>query len=120
MSVFLKKIIKRHDAKRKPKVPWITYSLLKCIRRKNKLYKKYLNKPTETNATTFKMYRNKLNSLLKLAKQNYFSSKLDKERYNTRNTWKVLNSILRSPKKKCCNKFVRENNTYTDSKQIAN
>ena len=115
-----KKKIKRHDAKRKPKVPWITYSLLKCIRRKNKLYKKYLNKPTETNATTFKMYRNKLNSLLKLAKQNYFSSKLDKERYNMRNTWKVLNSILRSPKKKCCNKFVRENNTYTDSKQIAN
>ena len=65
------------------------------------------------------MYRNKLNSLLRLSKQNYFSSQLDKEKHNMRNTWKVLNSILRCPKKTKCNKFVSNNKVFTDSKQIA-
>ena len=67
------------------------------------------------------MYRNRLNSLLSRAKQYYFSSQLDKERYNMRNTWKILNSILRCPKKVQCQKFVSNNNkTYTEPKEIAN
>ena len=67
------------------------------------------------------MYRNRVNSLLRRAKQNYFSSQLDKERYNMRNTWKILNSILRCPKKVQCQKFVSNNNkTYTEQKEIAN
>ena len=112
---------KRHGKNKTPKAPWITFALLKCIQRKNRLYKKSIQKPTETNVYKYKMYRNRLNSLLRRAKQNYFSSQLDKERYNMRNTWKILNSILRCPKKVQCQKFVSNNNKiYTEPKEIAN
>ena len=66
------------------------------------------------------MYRNKLNETLRLAKQNYFSNLLDKEKHNMRNTWKILNSILRTSKKPMSNKFVKNNVTLTDSNEIAN
>ena len=112
---------KRHGKNKTPKASWITFALLKCIQRKNRLYKKSIQKPTETNVYKYKMYRNRLNSLLRRAKQNYFSSQLDTERYNMRNTWKILNSILRCPKKIQCQKFVSNNNkTYTEPKEIAN
>ncbi len=116
-----KKVLKKKiNRSRKPKVPWISCSLLKCIHRKNKLYKKYVTKPTDANLSKFKLYRNKLNSVLRLAKQKYFSEQLDKERYNMRNTWKVLNSLLRSPKKSSCHKFVCGNKTCVDPKEISN
>ncbi len=115
-----KKVIKKHSAKKKPKAPWITNCLLKCIRRKNSLYKKSVRNPTVANIHKYKVYRNKLNSLLRVSKQNYFSSQLEKEKRNMRNTWKVLNSILRCPKKTSCQKFVSGNKTYTNPSQIAN
>ena len=108
-----KKVIKKRDIKRKPS-PWVTQSLLNCINRKNRLYKKSLTKPSESNILLYK----KMNLLLELAKQNYFSCQLEKERYNMRNTWKVLNSILRSPKKKGCNKFVMVNKVFTAPQHI--
>ncbi|XP_072041239.1 uncharacterized protein [Amphiura filiformis] len=116
-----KKVVKKSRTKnRMPRAPWITYSLLKCIRRKNKLFKKQIQKPTDANVQRYKMYRNRLNSLLRRAKQNYFSSQLNKERFNMRNTWKILNSVLRCPKKTSCQKFVSNNETYTDPPKVAN
>ena len=45
----------------KIKSPWLSYGLLKCIRRKNRLYKKFLRKPSDINMETDKKYRNRLN-----------------------------------------------------------
>ena len=59
---------------------------LSPLKRKNLLYKKSINKPTELNILKYKMYRNKLNVTLRLAKQNYFSNLLDKQKHNMRNT----------------------------------
>ena len=84
------------------------------------LYKTSLNKPTDTNISKYKTYRNKLNISLRLAKQNHFSSLLEKEKQNMKNTWKILNSVLRSSKKTLGGKFVDGNKTFSDSKEIAN
>ena len=93
---------------------WITYNLLKCIRRKNRLYKKFLRKPTEENKETYRKYRNRLNYALRLAKQNYFSNLLEQEKNNMKNTWKILNSIIRpNSSKKFSEKFVSGNEVYT-------
>ena len=40
--------------KNNPKSPWISFALLKCIRRKNMLYKKSLKKPTTVNIENYK------------------------------------------------------------------
>ena len=116
-----KKVVKKRHAKNRcPKAPWITCSLLNCIRRKNRLHKKSMQKPTEANVSKYKNYRNRLNSLLRRAKQNYFSTQLDKEKRNMKNTWKILNSILRCPKKKCSQKFTINNKVYTEPTDVAN
>ena len=66
------------------------------------------------------MYRNKLNTTIKLAKQNYYSNQLEHERGNMRNTWKILNSFLRCSKKSPSRKFSHGGIDITDPKQIAN
>ena len=101
--------------------PWISFALLKCIRRKSVLYKKFLKKPTDVNIEKYKKYRNrpKLNSTLRLAKWNYFADLLEKEKNNMRNTWKVINSIIRPKINTCTDKFVSENTTYTCPIEIA-
>jgi exonuclease III len=108
-----------HSQKNKPKSPWITNALLKSIRRKNILYNNSLKKTTDVNIVKYKKYRNKLNSTLRLAKQNYFCDLLEKEKNNMRNTWKVLNSILRPKTNTNCETFTSGNKTYTCPIQIA-
>ena len=41
--------------------PWLSKGILKSIRSKNKLYKKYLKNPSTDNETAYKTYKNKLN-----------------------------------------------------------
>jgi hypothetical protein len=116
----LKKVTPR-SKKCKPKSPWITSGLLKSIRRKNLLYKKSIQKPTETNIDKYKRYRNKLNTILRLTKQSYFCDILEKEKFNMRNTWKVLNSIIRckTTKTKGNQTFKSGDVTYTSPHDIA-
>ena len=61
-----------YTTRSKPKSPWISFALLKSINRKNKLYKRSIKKPTAINIETYKKYRNKLNTLLRLVKQNFY------------------------------------------------
>ena len=112
-----KKLITKCKNSKTPKLPWITNALLKCINRKNRLYKTSLNKPTDTNISKYKTYRNKLNISLRLAKQNH--SLQEKEKHNMKNTWNILNSVLRSSKK-TLGGFVDGNKIFSDSKEIAN
>ena len=67
----------------------------------------------EESILKYKMYRNKLNTTIKLAKQNYYRNQLEHEKGNMRNTWKILNSCLRCSKKSRSRKF-----SNTDPKQI--
>ena len=94
--------------------------MMNCIRRRNVLYKKSILKPNDDNVQKYKMYRNKLNISLKLAKQNYYYSRLENEKGNMRNTWKILNSFLRRSRKPLCRKFTSKSVNITDPQQIAN
>ena len=53
--------------------PWITPAILKSIHRKDKLYKKCMNKPTYDNKTKLNKYRNMLTSLIRSSKKHYFT-----------------------------------------------
>ena len=41
------------------KVPWVTTGILASRKVKNKLYKKFIKNPTDTNEKNYKVYRNK-------------------------------------------------------------
>ena len=70
---------------------WLSTGLLKSIKRKNSLYKKFLKSPSPFNESSYKRYRNKLNHYLRLAKRSYYEVKLKTLKNNIKGTWNILN-----------------------------
>ena len=78
----------------KNKSPWMTNSIIKSIRRKNKLYKKFLCHPTSNNEYKYKVYKNKLNHIIKITKKRHYEEKLVKYKNETKLIWATLNEIM--------------------------
>ena len=81
--------------------PWITKGLLKSVRRKNLLYKRFLAKPTSYRENLYKSYKNKLTHSLRVAKRLYYNEKLYEYKSNAKSTWKLLNDLINKKKSKC-------------------
>ena len=64
--------------------PWITKGILTCKRIKNKLYKKYIDDPTEVNEKACKRFRNRFNGIKRMAKKLYYRDKLNELKGNLR------------------------------------
>lgn len=71
---------------------------MRSRRIKNKLYKKYIDEPTEINEKTYKRFRNKFNNIKRMAKKKYYSDKLFELKRNLRHTWKLINEIINRAK----------------------
>jgi len=82
--------ISQHSRKK----PWLSSGLLKSIRRKNKLYTKYVKNPTPLNHSIYKKYRNKLNHLLKTTKKDYYHKKFNEATSNIKQTWSLINEVI--------------------------
>ena len=98
----------RRISNRKQKLlakPWLTAGLRKSIRVNNALF-------LTSDWDKYKFYRNKIISLTRLSKANYYQSFFDLNIRNVRQTWKGINELIGSCKKK--NKrnpinFIRSN-----------
>ena len=80
----------RTASKRKTKQllkPWITKGLLKSIRIKNRLF--YLGKTAE-----YKLYRNKISTLIRLSKKLYFHNFFSNNICNMKKTWEGINNLI--------------------------
>ena len=108
--------------KRSIKKPWLTKALLKSIKRKNKLYKQFLHKPTQNNNLLYKSFKNKLNHILRSARRLYYEKKLEYAKANTHATWKILNDILnrKKSKPKVNSIFTSDGQEISDPVIIAN
>ena len=62
--------------------PWITKGIAKSSKRKQNLYEKYLKRRTNDTETAYKLYKNLFESIKRRAKQNYYSEKLLRFKYN--------------------------------------
>ncbi len=103
-----------------PRKPWITSAIIKSIKRKDNLYKKYVCNPSVCNKNLYVNYKNKLTTLIRLSKRNYFAMKLNECKYDSKQTWNVLNNILgRSAKSSASSYFKVDNNIISDSVTIA-
>ena len=102
--------------------PWITTSILKSIRTKDKLYKKFISKPTTDNKLKYTKYRNILNNLLRAAKKSHITAEIELNKFNMKETWKTLNNVLGRNKQIKLPDFFKDldGNKITDSKVIAN
>ena len=75
--------------------PWLTPSILKCIGKKNKMYKKSLNNHSLINVYT--NYKNCLMKILKHTEKKYYENKIKNN--NIKNTWRTLNKVIGNNKK---------------------
>ena len=68
--------------------PWLyNNSLIKCINKKNKMYKKMIKNKSFTKINYYKKYKNILTSLLRLSEKLYYSNKINNNKNNIKYTW---------------------------------
>ena len=102
---------------------WIPKRLKKSSKTKEVLYRKFIKNPSQKNERDYKIYRNKLNHLIRIAKKNYYSKRLDQAGNDIKSTWNTFNELLGKVKSKTRLpvSFLNYNNEEVcDSKLIAN
>ena len=104
------KQLSRRELKLKSK-PWITPALRKSIHVKNNLYKKFIKTKSIYYHTRFKLYRNKLNHLLKISKKQYYNQYFFDNISDGKKIWKGIKQIIHF-KPTTSQKFIKivENN----------
>lgn len=89
------KIVKSIPINRKKFLkPWMTPGILKSINTKNKYYREWAkNKENEVYKYRFRAYRNKVDYIIKIAKECYFEKELAKCKNDPKKTWKFINKL---------------------------
>ena len=77
-----------------PQKPWITKAILKSIRRKDKLYRKYRSSQTASSKRALTNYKNKLTSIIRASKKQYYCNLLDEHKHNLKKTWRLPGESL--------------------------
>ena len=100
--------------------PWLTTGMKNSVKFKNKLFIKYKRHPTAENHNTYKMFRNKLTSLMRNSEKCYFEEQFNKNKSNLKKSWTLIKKIIN--KQKCCqnHEFLIDNITISDKREIAN
>ena len=102
--------------------PWCSKGLFRSIKRKNKLYRRYLSDPTLSNESSYKTCKNKLTHSLRIAISLYYTKKLDERKSNIKATWKILNEVINKKRSqlKFPSSFKVDNTEISDPTEIAN
>ena len=103
--------------------PWCTREICKLIKKKCRLYKRFVKNPTSYRKEVYRKCRNKVTNMIKVAKKEYYEKKFTDNHGNSKKTWDVINSALgkKSNKKtniksiKCNNKIVTDKNEICNS-----
>jgi exonuclease III len=102
---------------------WLTNGLLKCIKRKNRLYKIFLHHPNEINTLTYKKYKNALTKCLRKAEENYYVKLIDDNKKNVRALWQIFGPVINAKKQrqsKPINSLIINGNKINDETSISN
>ena len=74
--------------------PWLSKGLKKSIITKSRLNKLLLRKSSREHEVKYKAYKNRLTTLIRPAKKNYYYDKRYKSKSDLKQTWKILNEVL--------------------------
>lgn len=116
-----KEIIFKHKCKKRK--PWITQGLTRASQIKQDLFKKHRLDPENIIKNhEYKTYKNKLNKLISLTKLNYFKSKLNETKNDSKTLWNVVNEFTGTLNKteKKVEEIKIDDKVITDKKEIAN
>ncbi len=112
----------RFDKHKHGKTKWITQSLIKSIKFRDDLYKKFKkSSPNSAQHTTLqtnlKTFNAILNKSIRITKKQYYDNLFNKYKGDIKGTWKTINEILsRTKRKSKFPKFFRDGNEIVTSK----
>lgn len=98
--------------------PWMSPSLIKSCKTKNKLYKTYLTTRTDLALYKYKIYKNKLTTILRKCEKQYYADKLELYKSNLRETWRILKVVLNHQAGNHVNIPLKINETLIDDPNI--
>jgi len=99
--------------------PWITNSLIDCIRYKYVLFRKF--KKGLISFQRYNSYKNLLTSVIRRSKSQYFYNKFRTCQKNPKTTWRTINSLVNRTKDRPSVKEIRElNRVFSQPLAIAN
>ena len=109
--------------KRSKDKPWITTGLKQSIKQKHLLHQQYLFYSTELNNQIYKIFKNKLRTLIRKAEAGYYKESLNYKTQSMKQLWMELGNLLNTNRKKSnnsINKIIVDNKILSNDKDIAN
>ena len=98
--------------------PWINLSLISRMKIKDNLFK--LSKRNLIDRKIFTDFRNSLNTHIRIAKSEYYTSKFNENEGNIKETWKTINGAIKSKRKTNNTINLKEDNVTIDNKEVPN
>ena len=99
---------------------WITPAIKQACLTKNKLYKRYLRHRTDVHLQEYKIYRNRLTSVIRTAKKTYFNELFMHSNNSIQNTWQNINSLICNNNRYVNITELKKNDTHiTNPKEIS-
>ena len=80
--------------------PWITPNISKLIRKKNRLYKKFVRSKSNADQRAFKVFSNHLNHMKEQSKRHHYDNVINNSSKNSKLIWKTVNDIVNLKDKK--------------------
>ena len=104
--------------------PWITSEIKTCLRKRNRLYKKFIsNDSSQENLNNLNMHSNYCSDLISSSKKQYLrnlSNRLNSPHLGPKVYWSILNRILGKAKIPAIPPLIVNNNFETDFLTKAN
>jgi hypothetical protein len=97
---------------------YLTPGLKRSIMNKNKLYIKFKRNPNSDNLSQYKLYKSKLNRVMRNHEREYYNTKIYRLRDNIKKTWSVIKSIINKNKNIKLNKKFLVNDVLTEDSGI--
>ncbi len=104
--------------------PWFNAEIKEMCIKKNKLYANWLKYPSVENKNLYKTFSRLEKTKIRFSKKQYYAQKLNENINNSKNTWKILNSLVSNKQKKQefpdVFKGANDGETFIDHTVIAN
>ena len=115
-------LVRQSRAKFKSK-PWVNSAIRVSICHKNRLYRKYLAKPSIANKNSLSRYRKILVKTIHESQSKYYSEILNSRQTSPRKAWALINSLISDRNKrtkKSIKQILYEGKTNINDHEIAN
>lgn len=101
--------------------PWVTNTLKKAINRKNKLYRRFLQRPTVFNEIVYKVAKSQVTRDIKATKRAYYHEQLLRNKGKMKEMWKILKSVIGCKDKNTnCHEVVIDDEPISEPNLVSN